>query len=95
MMIRLAFHMFSNFQAMASWSPLNTHWMSPFGPLTKPSSDMDMVRINFLTALSSQEFRRIAGLILRFDSIGNPHSLPRRTAGLEIDTPADADYGDR
>jgi len=56
---------------------------------------MDMVRINFLTALSSQEFRRIAGLILRFDSIGNPHSLPRRTAGLEIDTPADADYGDR
>jgi hypothetical protein len=54
MMCRLAFHAFSTFQAMASWSPLNIHLASLSGPLTKPSSDTDIPRINSLIAFSSR-----------------------------------------
>lgn len=55
MMCRLAFHTVSTAQALASWSAPNTQSASPLGPATKPSSDIDIFRINSLIAFSSRE----------------------------------------
>src|SRR4051794_6319517 len=52
MMCKLAFHTVCTVQAVASWSLSNTHLISPSGPPTKPSIDMDIFKIRSLIACS-------------------------------------------
>jgi hypothetical protein len=53
MMCTLAFHTVFTVHAVAAWSIVsNSQSISPPGPLTKPSMDMDIFKISSLTASS-------------------------------------------